>query len=959
MVGHTSDKTKWTNLNNTTFMNTEEWYRMYQETYFMAFDTLPLQTDEAIFEAMANVGSNEVPIGIRDIDYYYFKSDALTTNKYFDFDTINDIITDIAGRPSSPYLTNNVFIAAPLYGSTNDGSNTKFIISPSWIFKDLANTNFYTSAYTLKIDFGDGTGPHFYNPSVPNTYTANYAALGEKDIDVQLLQDGVLIKQSKSKFMVLGKKALGKTFVEDIHEGLTAFVTNPCNIRENAKRKIIIYVPGFDPLFRLPKLARSASDVYNGMIQQPEIANLLNFGYEFHVIMFNDPTRDIVGNANDLIGYIDFLKGTMADNKNQFVVIGESMGGLVARYALSFMETSFYTSNLSNHQPERMHNTRLYISIDVPNQGANIPLAFQHLYDKFELFGIAFGAQFRVFSRENKLFLDADAAKQMLIYHLDTKTGGGNFTHDPMRTAFLNNLASVGNYPMKLKKVALTNGLMSGAGQTHFYDANRRNPNDNLASFNLKLYVDLLWFLKLPIFDFNYELKTNPNGSGTVYSNSFTTYNNSLDFYWFGVRVNSTSISSGTIESALNVQPYCTSPGGYFPTGSNGSDIMANVITNSTINPYKWPEGDCWYSGLVNVSGGSNGSGCWIGSANAGFGGFFRLNADVSFCSDGGNFCFIPTISALDYTDNTLPQPLDPYYNIETNSINHMLNHTPFDVIVGIPNLNGNADLNEDHLNVRNAWHNYDCTANLPTPHTLHGNFLNREIGDDYFYLDNVELNFEADFEAQNYIYVNGFNNSGYTNPNDPSPTLTLNEYYSYNNLTTTWTPRPSMYSKSNIFVNTSSANFFDNNSTFKYPKDGYYWNYPSLPITDPLNAIGTYNHFTNTMVTCCVDYSLSKMAKPNKTINKTIKQSMMIFPNPAKPSDEIILNYTFLNTGKGDLKIIDINGKTIYTQTLNIVANASSQTSINTAKLNLASGIYVVLLSTGTESNFVKLLIN
>jgi hypothetical protein len=85
----------------------------------------------------------------------------------------------------------------------------------------------------------------------------------------------------------------------------------------------------------------------------------------------------------------------------------------------------------------------------------------------------------------------------------------------------------------------------------------------------------------------------------------------------------------------------------------------------------------------------------------------------------------------------------------------------------------------------------------------------------------------------------------------------------------------------------------------------------------------------------------------------------MIIFPNPAKPSDQLILNYTFLNTGKGELKIIDINGKTIYTQTLNVVANASSQTSVNTAKLNLASGIYVVLLSTGTESNFVKLLIN
>lgn len=143
------------------------------------------------------------------------------------------------------------------------------------------------------------------------------------------------------------------------------------------------------------------------------------------------------------------------------------------------------------------------------------------------------------------------------------------------------------------------------------------------------------------------------------------------------------------------------------------------------------------------------------------------------------------------------------------------------------------------------------------------------------------------------------------------------------------------------------------------YPKDGYYWNYPSLPVTDPLNSPVNNTTNSNTMVTCCVDYSLSKMAKPVKTINKTIKQSMMIFPNHAKGSDEIMLNYTFLNKGKGELKIIDINGKTIYTQMLNIIANANSQTSINTAKLNLSSGIYVVLLSTPIESNFVKLIIN
>ncbi len=150
------------------------------------------------------------------------------------------------------------------------------------------------------------------------------------------------------------------------------------------------------------------------------------------------------------------------------------------------------------------------------------------------------------------------------------------------------------------------------------------------------------------------------------------------------------------------------------------------------------------------------------------------------------------------------------------------------------------------------------------------------------------------------------------------------------------------------------------NNSTFKYPKDGYYWNYPFLPITDPANSIGTYNHFTNTMVTCCVDYRLSKKGKTtNLKPNTKAQSTMVLFPNPMNSKDDINLNYTFLQSGKGELKIIDINGKTIYRQSLNVVANLNSQIGINTSKLNLSSGLYVVLLSTENESNFVKLLIN
>src|SRR5690606_13123572 len=50
------------------------------------------------------------------------------------------------------------------------------------------------------------------------------------------------------------------------------------------------------------------------------------------------------------------------------VVLGQSMGGVIARWALRDMEDKG-----QNHQ------TRLFISYDAPHQGANVPQGYQHL----------------------------------------------------------------------------------------------------------------------------------------------------------------------------------------------------------------------------------------------------------------------------------------------------------------------------------------------------------------------------------------------------------------------------------------------------------------------------------------------------------------------------------------------------------------------------------------------------
>lgn len=75
-----------------------------------------------------------------------------------------------------------------------------------------------------------------------------------------------------------------------------------------------------------------------------------------------------------------------------------------------------------------MHNTRLFISLDGPHQGANVPLSLQLAYrHAMNIFGKYIGSGLKLVSQAFNLFLDGQAAQQLLIYHLDTQSGTGQF----------------------------------------------------------------------------------------------------------------------------------------------------------------------------------------------------------------------------------------------------------------------------------------------------------------------------------------------------------------------------------------------------------------------------------------------------------------------------------------------------------------------------------------------------
>jgi hypothetical protein len=226
--------------------------------------------------------------------------------------------------------------------------------------------------------------------------------------------------------------------------------------------KPVILLDGFDP-----NDARTIPSIYGLLtygVGQNLADDLRNLGYDIVILNFPIYTRPadntLVSGGSDFIQRNAMVLAELLNQVNalkiggeQNVVIGPSMGGLIARYGLRYMEMN----SLS-------HDTRLYISFDAPHKGANIPIGFQHLFN-YMANGPLGDATVQVLV---DAMLKSTASRQMLIDqyegHLATgsavefnpavllPTGAPNF-----RDSFQAELDAMG-FPESARNIAITNG---------------------------------------------------------------------------------------------------------------------------------------------------------------------------------------------------------------------------------------------------------------------------------------------------------------------------------------------------------------------------------------------------------------------------------------------------------------------------------------------------------------------
>lgn len=358
-------------------------------------------------------GGAAVPVMMLFAEYNYLRPDAVSANLL----TIeNDQLFDVVGRPTSPYNKRLLFAASPANNYSAQDGSVSLIFKPELFFNASPK-----SINAIAIDFDDGRG--YINASWNTPVSATYSSAGLKQLKIRAtFSDGSVMQcyadmEVKSS-VVAARYDPNNPDMEALfprtttHSGGRVFVRFDRNNAERTIDKPLIVVEGYDVHAIAPKLQDNYG--YEDFINSMDNAAPFDFnghlddiaGYDLIFLDYNNGADDIRRNAELLIEVINWVNNEKVGSE-QNVVMGISMGGLVARYALAKM-----TKGGAN--PE----TRLLITHDSPHRGANTPIGLQSFVRAVAGMDIMRGLNtLNVFPsvKQANAVLNAPATRQLLI----------------------------------------------------------------------------------------------------------------------------------------------------------------------------------------------------------------------------------------------------------------------------------------------------------------------------------------------------------------------------------------------------------------------------------------------------------------------------------------------------------------------------------------------------------------
>lgn len=424
-------------------------------------------------EPLVSLSSTDVSVAA--FKYNYIVANALTDG-LIEYDEASGKASDAweGGVWQNPYGVKHLLAFAPVSS----------IVKSRNVTYNFPSALFYGNEDLSEIYFDAGDGIGYRRISIGSTVNASYPADGRKVLKLKVITSAGKILESHSVMYAAGTQTAGMStkkppFSDEYHEtwnGITVSAQMTCYMRDNVSlKKPFIVLEGFEPL-ELEKLMESADDDYGNMSHDSFAANFyanedLQDDYDLVYIDWFDSTEDIRANAAlfiKLLGEINRMKAE-AGSTEKNVVMGQSMGGLVARYALRKME-------LNGEE----HETTTYISHDSPHKGANVPLGalyfvqqlmsmmhgYYNLVNVADLFtgNILTDAEKTVYNVMHSM-----AARQMLVNYIDPSGNLDNSVHDEWQTELMIMGFPEGDDGSGIQNLAIVNGRAFDIPKTRVY----------------------------------------------------------------------------------------------------------------------------------------------------------------------------------------------------------------------------------------------------------------------------------------------------------------------------------------------------------------------------------------------------------------------------------------------------------------------------------------------------------
>ncbi len=417
---------------------------------------------------------NVLPILFLNYNYNTIKTDAFDKNLIIEKD---GYFYDNSKTTETPYDDKKIFVASIPYFKIDVKNNT-FILSD-----DLFFSNDNTKPKYYLIDFGDGAGYNQYETN--KDINVSYQFPGEKIIKIKaVFTDDTLYANFSTKTTECD--APDADIVEFEIEAEIPYwnytdtdTENDINGAKGKAKVSVWYAPGhtqlikpfilldgFDPFkdINFEVQARDYKKLYCDLNQVHTIDMLQQcYGYDIVVVDWVGGADWIQKNGLCLVEVLNWIN----ENKVGFypnIIIGPSMGGMIGRFGLSYMEDH----NLN-------HDVSVFIPADSPHRGANIPLGMQfwanYLYTHVDDDNVKIQYE----------MLMSPAARQLLLYHFNASVEEKKNQSNPkdkvtcdneqMRDDFVADLNSLGNngYPAQPTLIGISNGSGFGHKQNNEY----------------------------------------------------------------------------------------------------------------------------------------------------------------------------------------------------------------------------------------------------------------------------------------------------------------------------------------------------------------------------------------------------------------------------------------------------------------------------------------------------------